>query len=90
MLHEANFTYDSSMPIYENKVTLMSHSCVPTLVNRALLQPPAFPYTLDHRIFHDCMIPPCPTKVREHQSMALIPGLIKVFMQQAIAISVKS
>lgn len=43
MLHEANFTYDSSMPIYENK-------------------PPAFPYTLDHRIFHDCMIPPCPTK----------------------------
>jgi len=43
MLHEANFTYDSSMPIYENK-------------------PPAFPYTLDHKIFHDCMIPPCPTK----------------------------
>ena len=26
-------------------------------------QPPAFPYTLDHKIFHDCMIPPCPTKV---------------------------
>jgi len=43
MLHEANFTYDSSMPIYENK-------------------PPAFPYTLDYRIFHECMIPPCPTK----------------------------
>jgi len=43
MLHDANFTYDSSMPIYENK-------------------PPAFPYTLDHKIFHDCMIPPCPTK----------------------------
>ena len=27
------------------------------------IQPPAFPYTLDHKIFHDCMIPPCPTKV---------------------------
>lgn len=43
MLYDANFTYDSSMPIYENK-------------------PPSYPYTLDHRIFHDCMIPPCPTK----------------------------
>jgi len=43
MLYDANFTYDSSMPIYENK-------------------PPSFPYTLDYKIFHDCMIPPCPTK----------------------------
>jgi len=43
MLYDANFTYDSSMPIYENR-------------------PPSFPYTLDHKIFHDCMIPPCPNK----------------------------
>lgn len=43
MLHEANFTYDSSMPIYENK-------------------PPSFPYTMDYRISHECMIPPCPNK----------------------------
>ena len=43
MLYDANFTYDSSMPIYENK-------------------PPSFPYTLDYKIFHDCMIPPCPNK----------------------------
>ncbi|CAL8113684.1 unnamed protein product [Orchesella dallaii] len=43
MLHDSNFTYDSSMPIYENR-------------------PPSWPYTLDYRIFHDCMIPPCPTK----------------------------
>jgi len=43
MLYEANFTYDSSMPIYENR-------------------PPSFPYTLDYKIFHDCMIPPCPNK----------------------------
>ncbi|XP_050719332.1 uncharacterized protein LOC127000003 isoform X10 [Eriocheir sinensis] len=42
MLHEQNFTYDSSMPVYENT-------------------PPSWPYTLDYRIFHDCMIPPCPT-----------------------------
>ncbi|CRK87680.1 CLUMA_CG001471, isoform C [Clunio marinus] len=43
MLHDFNFTYDSSMPVYENR-------------------PPSWPYTLDYRIFHDCMIPPCPTK----------------------------
>lgn len=43
MLYEANFTYDSSMPIYENK-------------------PPTFPYTLDYKLAHDCMIPPCPNK----------------------------
>ena len=43
MLYDANFTYDSSMPIYENR-------------------PPSFPYTLDYKIFHDCMIPPCPNK----------------------------
>lgn len=43
MLYDANFTYDSSMPIYENR-------------------PPSYPYTLDHKIFHDCMIPPCPTR----------------------------
>jgi len=43
MMYEANFTYDSSMPIYENK-------------------PPAFPYTLDYKMPHDCMIPPCPEK----------------------------
>jgi len=43
MMYDANFTYDSSMPIYENK-------------------PPSYPYTLDYKIFHDCMIPPCPTK----------------------------
>ena len=48
-----------------------THVCIPTRVNHNLLQPPAFPYTLDHRIFHDCMIPPCPTKVREHQNIAL-------------------
>ena len=41
MMYEANFTYDSSMPVYENK-------------------PPAFPYTLDYKMPHDCMIPPCP------------------------------
>ncbi|CAG0915709.1 unnamed protein product [Notodromas monacha] len=43
MLHDQNFTYDSSMPVYENK-------------------PPSFPYTLDYKLFHDCMIPPCPKK----------------------------
>lgn len=43
MLHDVNFTYDSSMPVYENR-------------------PPSWPYTLDYKIFHDCMIPPCPTK----------------------------
>lgn len=43
MLYDSNFTYDSSMPIYENK-------------------PPSWPYTLDYKIFHDCMIPPCPTR----------------------------
>lgn len=43
MLYDLNFTYDSSMPVYENK-------------------PPSWPYTLDYKIFHDCMIPPCPTK----------------------------
>ena len=43
MLYDANFTYDSSMPIYENR-------------------PPSFPYTMDYKIFHDCMIPPCPNK----------------------------
>jgi len=43
MLYEANFTYDSSMPIYENR-------------------PPSFPYTMDYKIHHDCMIPPCPNK----------------------------
>lgn len=43
MLYDANFTYDSSMPVYENK-------------------PPSWPYTMDYKIFHDCMIPPCPTR----------------------------
>ena len=43
MLYDMNFTYDSSMPVYENT-------------------PPSWPYTLDYKIFHDCMIPPCPTK----------------------------
>ena len=43
MLYEANFTYDSSMPIYDNK-------------------PPTFPYTMDYKLSHDCMIPPCPNK----------------------------
>jgi hypothetical protein len=43
MLYDRNFTYDSSMPVYENK-------------------PPSFPYTLDYKLFHDCMIPPCPKK----------------------------
>ena len=43
MMYEANFTYDSSMPIYENS-------------------PPPFPYTLDYKMDHDCMIPPCPKK----------------------------
>ncbi|XP_034939999.1 uncharacterized protein Cda5 isoform X3 [Chelonus insularis] len=43
MLWETNFTYDSSMPIYENR-------------------PPSWPYTLDYKLFHDCMIPPCPTR----------------------------
>ncbi|KAG7169842.1 putative Polysaccharide deacetylase-like 1 [Homarus americanus] len=42
MLWEQNFTYDSSMPVYENT-------------------PPSWPYTLDYSLFHDCMIPPCPT-----------------------------
>ncbi|XP_031337494.1 uncharacterized protein LOC116166626 isoform X5 [Photinus pyralis] len=43
MLYDSNFTFDSSMPIYENK-------------------PPSWPYTLDYKLFHDCMIPPCPTR----------------------------
>ena len=43
MMYDANFTYDSSMPIYDNA-------------------PPPFPYTLDYKMAHDCMIPPCPQK----------------------------
>lgn len=43
MLYDSNFTYDSSMPVYENR-------------------PPSWPYTLDYKLFHDCMIPPCPTR----------------------------
>ncbi|XP_014246719.1 stress response protein nst1 isoform X2 [Cimex lectularius] len=43
MLFDSNFTYDSSMPVYENR-------------------PPSWPYTLDYKIFHDCMIPPCPSR----------------------------
>lgn len=43
MLYDFNFTYDSSLPVYENR-------------------PPSWPYTLDYKLFHDCMIPPCPTK----------------------------
>ncbi|XP_038208466.1 uncharacterized protein LOC119829815 isoform X2 [Zerene cesonia] len=43
MLYDSNFTYDSSLPVYENR-------------------PPSWPYTLDYKLFHDCMIPPCPTK----------------------------
>ncbi|XP_067623837.1 mucin-2-like isoform X2 [Eurosta solidaginis] len=43
MLYDANFTYDSSLPVYENR-------------------PPSWPYTFDYKIFHDCMIPPCPTR----------------------------
>ncbi|XP_050519111.1 probable serine/threonine-protein kinase DDB_G0282963 isoform X1 [Diabrotica virgifera virgifera] len=43
MLYDSNFTYDSSLPVYENK-------------------PPSWPYTLDYKLFHDCMIPPCPTR----------------------------
>lgn len=43
MLYDSNFTYDSSMPVYENR-------------------PPSWPYTMDYKIFHDCMIPPCPTR----------------------------
>ncbi|XP_046383943.1 uncharacterized protein LOC124154322 isoform X3 [Ischnura elegans] len=43
MLYDTNFTYDSSMPVYENR-------------------PPSWPYTFDYKIFHDCMIPPCPTR----------------------------
>lgn len=43
MLYNNNFTYDSSMPVYENN-------------------PPSWPYTLDYKIHHDCMIPPCPNK----------------------------
>ena len=50
MLYEANFTYDSSMPIYENK-------------------PPSFPYTMDYQLAHDCMIPPCPNRWRNHKPM---------------------
>lgn len=25
-------------------------------------KPPSWPYTLDYKLFHDCMIPPCPTR----------------------------
>jgi hypothetical protein len=28
----------------------------------SVLQPPYYPYTLDYRLEHDCMIPPCPTR----------------------------
>ena len=52
MMYEANFTYDSSMTVYENK-------------------PPAFPYTLDYKMPHDCMIPPCPEKA--------YPGISSLF-----------
>nr|CAG4642322.1 EOG090X01LY [Evadne anonyx] len=41
VLHDTNFTYDSSMPILENKV-------------------PSWPYTLDYKMPHECVIPPCP------------------------------
>lgn len=50
MLKEANFSYDSSMPVYD-------------------IDPPYWPYTLDHSINHECMIEPCPS----HS----IPGLYK-------------
>ena len=50
MLYDTNFTYDSSMPIAENR-------------------PPSWPYTLDYKIFHNCTVPPCPTKS--------YPGLLK-------------
>ena len=81
MMYEANFTYDSSMPIYDNR-------------------PPAFPYTLDYKMPHDCMIPPCPEKsypgiffsyhlpCRRHgwQSSALMPNISsqKSLMPQSV------
>jgi len=43
MLHDMNFTYDSSLPVRENN-------------------PPYWPYTLDYKINHDCIIPPCATR----------------------------
>ena len=60
MLYDQNFTYDSSMPVYENK-------------------PPSWPYTLDYRIFHDCMIPPCPTNSYPGKNIGI--NLIKLSLE---------
>lgn len=62
MLYDMNFTYDSSMPVYENK-------------------PPSWPYTLDYKIFHDCMIPPCPTKS--------YPGMVYIIRYSILIISIE-
>lgn len=56
MLYDSNFTYDSSMPVYENR-------------------PPSWPYTLDYKLFHDCMIPPCPTKSYPGELLMLLVGI---------------
>ena len=60
MMYEANFTYDSSMPVYENK-------------------PPAFPYTMDYKMPHDCMIPPCPEKAYPGKGSILCFMLLSLF-----------
>ena len=52
------------MPEYIKKDIFLSFSYLDlSNFSKPNFQPPSFPYTLDHKIFHDCMIPPCPTKV---------------------------
>ena len=65
MMYEANFTYDSSMPVYENK-------------------PPAFPYTMDYKMPHDCMIPPCPEKAYPGKGSILCFMLLWYFVTKII------
>lgn len=68
MLYDANFTYDSSMPIYENR-------------------PPSWPYTLDYKLFHDCMIPPCPTRSYPGKYVILITLLFSYSLRMKLCIS---
>ena len=61
MLHDMNFTYDSSLPAMENS-------------------PPFWPYTLDYKMNHNCVIPPCATKSFPGKVISRAP--IPIFSEQ--------
>ena len=42
----------------DNIYTLLFGVSMPIYDNR----PPTFPYTMDYKLTHDCMIPPCPNR----------------------------